>query len=118
MADPIEKIVGDLLVTSGVQTIETTVSPEDFHGDGAGSTTAKLSTNIADLINFGGYLDDANETLSIFGVETELDEIVSVERVENYSGHVYNLQTSSGTYIAEGVVAHNCRCALASVVEE
>jgi hypothetical protein len=28
--------------------------------------------------------------------------------VEAYSGHVYNLQTESGWYIASGVVSHNC----------
>ena len=36
------------------------------------------------------------------------DDVVSVER-EFFSGHVYNLQTSTGFYIADGFVVHNCR---------
>jgi len=27
-----------------------------------------------------------------------------------YSGHVYNLQTRNGYYIANGIITHNCRC--------
>lgn len=39
-----------------------------------------------------------------------LDNVVSV-KCENFSGHVYNLQTCNGTFIAQGMVTHNCRCA-------
>jgi hypothetical protein len=35
-------------------------------------------------------------------------KIVKVERRE-YSGHVYNLQTEQGWFIAGGIVTHNCR---------
>lgn len=38
-----------------------------------------------------------------------LDEIIDVE-VTAYSGHVYNLQTATGAYLAAGMVVHNCRC--------
>jgi hypothetical protein len=27
-----------------------------------------------------------------------------------FVGHVYNLETDAGWYIADGVVTHNCRC--------
>ena len=40
-----------------------------------------------------------------------LDKIVDARRV-NFSGHVYNLQTDAGFYIASGIVTHNCRCSL------
>lgn len=36
-----------------------------------------------------------------------LDKVVSVER-RQFSGHVYNLQTDQGWYIANGIIAHNC----------
>lgn len=42
------------------------------------------------------------------------DKVVNVRRYE-WAGHVYNLQTSSGRYICNGIIAHNCRCALAAV---
>ncbi len=43
--------------------------------------------------------------------EVALDEIVSVRR-HPFSGHVYNLETGVGWYIANGIVVHNCRCAI------
>lgn len=39
------------------------------------------------------------------------DKIVSVERF-SFSGHVYNLETGEGWYSANGIITHNCRCAL------
>ena len=39
------------------------------------------------------------------------DQIVDVRR-QKFAGHVYNLQTVEGFYIAEGIVTHNCRCVL------
>ena len=36
----------------------------------------------------------------------------------NYSGHVYDLQTVEHWYITNGIVTHNCECALAPVMME
>lgn len=36
-----------------------------------------------------------------------LDEVVNIE-IGQFSGHVFNLQTSSAFYLANGVVTHNC----------
>lgn len=36
-------------------------------------------------------------------------KIISVNRRE-FSGHVYNLQTRDGWYVANNILAHNCRC--------
>jgi HK97 family phage portal protein len=38
-------------------------------------------------------------------------------RIRHFAGHVYNLQTHSGCYIAGGIIAQNCRCAAAHLVE-
>ena len=43
------------------------------------------------------------------------DAIVSVRRIR-FAGHVYNLQTDRGYYLASGIVVHNCECALTPVV--
>ena len=37
------------------------------------------------------------------------DEVLSVD-VFSFHGPVFNLETGSGAYIAQGVVTHNCRC--------
>ncbi len=36
------------------------------------------------------------------------DQIVGVQR-RDFSGHVYNLQTGTGRYTADGIITHNCR---------
>lgn len=41
----------------------------------------------------------------------ETDEVVHVKR-HSFSGHVYNLQTPDGWYVANGVIVHNCTCQL------
>lgn len=38
-----------------------------------------------------------------------VESIVAVRRF-GFSGHVYNLETLTGTYLCNGIVAHNCRC--------
>lgn len=41
----------------------------------------------------------------------EFDQVINVD-VRSFRGHVYNLQTESGMYIGNGIITHNCRCAL------
>lgn len=43
------------------------------------------------------------------GYSTQSVRIVKVEH-ESFTGHVYNLQTKAGWYIAQNLIAHNCRC--------
>lgn len=43
-----------------------------------------------------------------------LDRVVDVDH-SSYSGHVYDLQTVSGTINCGGVIIHNCRCVLIPV---
>ncbi len=40
----------------------------------------------------------------------EIDDVVNVSVTENYlGGHVYNLENENNWYIANGIIAHNCR---------
>lgn len=41
------------------------------------------------------------------------DEVIDVQLVP-FSGHVFNLQTAGGYYIAEGILTHNCRSRVAT----
>jgi len=49
----------------------------------------------------------------ILGLPSEVftDEIVSVQR-DAFHGDVFNLQTGLGWYVANGIVTHNCDCAI------
>jgi hypothetical protein len=53
------------------------------------------------------------KTLSIYVV---LDRILEVNR-RRFCGHVYNLQTKTGWYIANNIITHNCRCGVTAVTE-
>lgn len=44
-----------------------------------------------------------------FPFETKPTKVIKINRYRG-SAHVYNLQTKSGWYVADGVVTHNCRC--------
>lgn len=39
------------------------------------------------------------------------DSIIKITRRE-FSGHVYNLETETGWYVANSIITHNCRCSL------
>jgi len=38
-----------------------------------------------------------------------LDDVVQV-RTTRFRGHVYNLETTDGFYVAQSIIVHNCRC--------
>src|SRR5690606_4978208 len=46
--------------------------------------------------------------LGLLAGEVALDGVVKLSR-RHFDGHVYNLQTGDGWYVAEGIVVHNCR---------
>lgn len=55
--------------------------------------------------------EDFSQMLLGLSGEVSLDEIVAVDTVD-FANHVYNLQTKSGYYRANTIVAHNCRCVM------
>ena len=55
--------------------------------------------------------EESGDGLLRFAGKISADQIVSVERVA-FTGHVYNLQTKSGWYIANNIIAHNCQCSV------
>ncbi|MFC8267806.1 phage minor capsid protein [Streptomyces cinereoruber] len=59
-----------------------------------------------------GRLADADGgrrlALGLLAGEVTLDGVVELGR-RDFDGHVYNLQTGDGWYVAEGLVVHNCR---------
>ena len=45
------------------------------------------------------------------GFFVETTKLAHIRRIK-FSGHVYNLETATGWYAANNIVAHNCRCTL------
>jgi len=52
----------------------------------------------------------ANLTQCFAGV-VQLDRVGKIER-SSFAGHVYTLQTTSGTFLANSILTKNCRCGL------
>jgi hypothetical protein len=52
---------------------------------------------------------------SLAGLVTAV-QICKVER-RQFAGHVYNLETTQGWYIAENIITHNCRRAFAPLTD-
>jgi len=50
-----------------------------------------------------------SKTLSALTSNISFDRVLKVSH-RGFSGHVYNLETETGWYIADGILTHNCRC--------
>lgn len=95
----------------------------DFHGDGTPETvtetirinpTAHAATP-AGLRRFGRALarqaaTPAHPAVRTAGHTATLEEIIGITR-RPYAGHVFNLDSGTGWYTANDIVAANCRCA-------
>lgn len=51
----------------------------------------------------------ASDLLQAHAGLIQRDRVVSVTR-RRFAGHVFNLSTVDGAYVAGGIIAHNCRC--------
>lgn len=58
----------------------------------------------------------AGNVLDAFSGKVFADRVLKVSR-SNFAGHVYNLQTSTGWYVANNIITHNCRCWVTPVVD-
>ena len=57
----------------------------------------------------------SRRVLATHAGDVVLDRLLHVSR-RSYAGHVFNLQTVQGWYLANGIVTHNCRCTRLPVV--
>lgn len=56
-----------------------------------------------------GYAVPSRSVLARYAGDVVEDRVVN-RTVRSWSGHVYNLETSEGWFLANGIVTHNCRC--------
>lgn len=57
------------------------------------------------------YVVPTRESLERLAGGVAIDQVVQIRR-QPFRGHVYNLQTASATYLADGIVTHNCECSV------
>lgn len=84
-------------------------------------TTANSKTILAGIFENISHSAEAGRELTAqfadgSSLDVFVDEVVSVER-RKFCGHVYNLQTGSGIYVANNIITHNCRCTLSPVLK-
>lgn len=72
---------------------------------------ARLNTGADQALTERTPVDSSFVSQSLLGLtgKIALEQVVEI-RYENWSGHVYNLQTETGAYTINGIVVHNCRC--------
>ena len=76
-------------------------------GDAAGADpVGAQSVGKGGRLRVTKYLGDFPNT---FPFRTQAVKVVNVKRLV-FSGHVFNLQTEAGYYIADGILTSNCRC--------
>jgi hypothetical protein len=80
-------------------------------GFGAADSSAAVEEPTADA-GLGDSERFSDLLLSLAGLVAE-DRIVNI-RAREFAGHVYNLQSSGGWYVANNIVAHNCKHTLTS----
>lgn len=62
------------------------------------------------------HAESAGDLLSRLAGLVQADEIVNIGRRE-FSGHVYNLQTTEGWYVSNGIITHNCGHSVSPYIE-
>lgn len=115
-ATPVEDVLSSLRASGGIVSIPHRVAPEDFHGDGAGSDSAVVTTRVGDGLPDSSRLPEVDTSEAVRVVKMFPDVIVCDRVIEVsrrwFQGMVYNLETSKGWYFANGILTHNCRCML------
>lgn len=77
--------------------------------------TAQRETGGLNLLTEGlsGDAGDGRALIDRLSGLVSVERVSEVRRQHGWVGHVYNLQTVDGWYFANGIIAHNCRCAVA-----
>jgi hypothetical protein len=94
----------------GVVGCDPAVKPRDAQwADEAKFSSVARDDILTDAVN-------AREVAEALFGQVIADKIVMIRR-EPFAGHVFNLETDSHIYLANGVVTHNCRCSLEVVTD-
>lgn len=90
------------------------------HAGGHGLATVSEFDASRDKSSFDWALRNAEDLADFdwaFAAGVELDDVVDLVFGEaDFCGHVYNLENEQNWYLANGIIAHNCRSTIAPVV--
>ena len=94
------QLTAQLGTDTGILCDDHDASSREVAGDGASGQAVALS----------------NDGLGVTAAVV-VDHVASKRRID-FHGHVFNLQTRSGRYGANGIITHNCRCRLALLLPD
>ena len=82
-------------------------------------SSASLDTRITQESHkcAAAYIQFLGDLITAYAGLVAFDPIVSIRNFD-FSGHVYDLQTTNGIIVTEGVVLSNCRCSLIEIFDE
>lgn len=83
---------------------------------GRDAITPKATVNQNALESSLAYPMPSRDSLAAFAGDVVTDRILHIGR-RSWSGHVYNLQTDTGWFLANGILTHNCRCSRTPVTK-
>lgn len=108
LAHPFEAALADS-VGDSLPLLGTVSAP--LHGGSRGMVAGDVSRIAveAPMHKEGSKLHDLSDLPYRLPFSVEAQRVVNVKR-QRGATHVYNLQTESGVYAAEGIITHNCRC--------
>ena len=58
--------------------------------------------------SLGGSSSESSQLRNATSLQVQFDQVVAIETISNFGGHVYNLETESNQYIANNVLVSNC----------
>lgn len=82
----------------------------------AGATDGDAALPHPSAERIGAPLEGVANLRERFPGQVTLRRILNLS-VADFRGHVFNLETESNWYVADGIARHNCRCAVLPVVE-
>lgn len=59
----------------------------------------------------------AGQILTAFASQIVTDRVLKLS-IRRFAGHVYNLETKEGWYIANNIITHNCRCTMIPLLRD
>jgi hypothetical protein len=68
--------------------------------------TASMKTTVEGFVPDSCLVSEFRDRLAL---NVAFDEVVEVRNVDSFVGHAFDLSTESGTYFANGILAHNCQ---------
>lgn len=91
--------------------VPASTAPSLLHIAGVGESGPDGDASLFEAIPESAVAD-ARTLSDIFGrfsLDVSLDQIIEIRYVDSFVGHAYDLEVEGSSYVADGILVHNCR---------